>query len=112
MGELLVCGHRAVSVGGQDLDGDMVGATVYMGLETGSDLVAGAVQHKGVDQTVASTCVDVVVGVAVATQIVGVVAEFEIRVGDEWAADTAGDVWVGFEDHLVLRSDDGFGADQ
>jgi hypothetical protein len=51
------------------LDGDVVGAAVKVRLEPGGDLVGRAVQYEGVDQSVASTVVDVVVGVAVAARV-------------------------------------------
>jgi hypothetical protein len=52
---------------GEDLDRDMIGASVEMGVEAGGDRIDGAVQHEGVDQTIAPAAGEVVVGVAVAT---------------------------------------------
>ena len=67
----------------------------------------GAVEHERVDQAVAAAVVDVGVGVAIASQVGGVVGELEVGVGHERAADGAGPVRVGVQDDRVLGRDDG-----
>lgn len=47
----------------------MISAGVKVGVEASGDRVGRAVQHEGVDQTVASAAGDVVVGVAKAAWV-------------------------------------------
>jgi hypothetical protein len=87
-----------VAFGGEDLDGDVIGAGVEVGVEPGGEIVNGTVQGQGVDQAVAPAVDDVVVAVAVAAQVVGVVAKLEVGVGQERAADPTGDLEIALED--------------
>src|SRR6185437_10826355 len=105
--ELPIGGHRVAAVGGEDLDRDVVCPGVQVGAEAGRDDVGGAVEYERVDQAVAAAVIDVGVGVAVASQVGGVVGELEIGVGHERAAGGAGPAGVGVQDDRVLGRDDG-----
>src|SRR2546423_1155053 len=110
--ELLVRGNGVGAFCGEDLDRNVVGTGVEVGAQAGGDRRGGAVQHKGVDETVAAPAPDVVVGVAVPTEVVRVVPQLEIRFRDEQAADGACDFGIRLEDDLVLGGDDNVRAEE
>lgn len=95
-------GKRIVDVGAENLDGDVVGSCVEVGAQTGSYLVEAAVEDKRIDEVVTPTVRDVVVPVAVAAEVVGVVAQLEVRLGEELPADPAGDGGDGGENDFVF----------
>lgn len=104
--------HRIVAGRSEDLDGDVIGAGVEVGPEAGGDRVGGPVQHEGVDQTIAATVGDVVVCVAVAAQVVRIVPQLEVGVGEKRAANPTSEVGIGLEDDRLLGSDDHVGTEE
>jgi hypothetical protein len=65
-----------------------------VGGEAGGDGLRGAVEDEGIDESVAAAVGDVGGAEAVAEQVVDVVAQAKVWVGDEVAADGAGAAMV------------------
>src|SRR5882757_2597509 len=62
--ELPVTRHGVVTLGGEHLDPDVVGARLQMRAQARSDVIDSSVQYQCVDEAVAAAAMDVIIGVA------------------------------------------------
>jgi DNA-binding transcriptional MerR regulator len=100
--QLAVAGHRVVTRVHQYLYADVVGAGFQVGGEAGNNGLRRAVDDEGVDESVAAAVGDVGGAETVAEQVVDVIAQAEVRVGDEVAGDGTSVTGVRTDDDLML----------